>query len=251
MKAKTPQELYNSICSSSKADLSKIDIDIGVSRVEITELSNGFTLTAKQDIDDGDIVLVERSDVFHTLTNKEMNTPASDACFLVCNILQDPKMRRIYDEFSLDSSLAIKYEPSKVDKKYLIKLKRKTGTSYEEILKLWRVVCAYHVVVSSGLNVRTQLSKYINRINHSCYPNSEINSSNLSRSDFTRRLISFRAVQAIQKGEQITFCYMSPSLVSIPDVAQRREKLKTEYNFVCECDRCVEEALDAGQSSNI
>ncbi|WP_392352595.1 SET domain-containing protein [Pseudoalteromonas rhizosphaerae] len=251
MKAKSPQELHASMRGISKADVSKTDIDIGVSRVEITEQADGFTLTAKQDIDDGDIVLVERSDVFHTLTIKEMNTPASDACFLVCKILKDPKMRVKYDEFGLDTSLVIKYEPSQVDKKYLIKLGEKTGTSFEEVLKLWQVVCAHYVLASSRWKVRTQLSKYINRINHSCYPNSEIKSLKLSKNDFTRRLISLRAVQSIQKGDKITFCYMPPSLVSISNVAQRREILKTEYKFVCECDRCVEEALDVGKSNNI
>lgn len=256
MRSKTPQELYNSILSISEANASKIDminsdIDIGVSLVEITKLADGFTLTAKQDIDEGDVVLVERSDIFHVLTNKEVNTPVSDACFLVCNILRDSKMRSIYDELSLDSSLAIKYEPSKEDKKYLKKLTKKTGTSYEEILELWRVVSVYSVIVSSDLKVRIQLSKYINRINHSCYPNTEIKSSNLSWNDFTRRLILFRAVQPIQKGDRITFCYVQPNLVSIVDVAQRREKLKTTYNFVCECDRCVEEALYVGQSNKI
>lgn len=251
MKAKSPQELYDSISSISKADVSKTDIDIGVSRVEITEQTDGFTLTAKQDIDDGDIVLVERSDVFHTLTIKEMKIPASDACFLVRNILKDPKMRIKYDEFGLDTSLIIKYEPTNKDKKYLIKLGKKTGTSFEEVLKLWQVVSAYYVRATSRGKVRTQLSKYINRINHSCYPNSEIKSLELSKNDFTRRLISLRAVQSIQKGDKITFCYIPPSLVSISDVAQRREKLKTEYKFVCECDRCVGEALDVGKSNHI
>ena len=63
--------------------------------------------------------------------------------------------------------------------------------------------------------------------NHSCYPNAVVL--------FDGRCLSLRALNSIQKGEEILVSYVDPT--ESRDL--RREKLKARYFFTCECEKCV------------
>jgi SET and MYND domain-containing protein len=60
-------------------------------------------------------------------------------------------------------------------------------------------------------------------INHSCDPN--------AFAYFEGRKLHVRSLKKIAAGEEITICYLDPTL----DVAARRALLKHEYLFDCNC----------------
>jgi SET and MYND domain-containing protein len=62
--------------------------------------------------------------------------------------------------------------------------------------------------------------------NHSCCPNAAV--------VFNGRTVSLRALDKIQKGEQIFISYIDPTQSTDERVAQ----LKERYFFQCECPKC-------------
>ncbi len=60
-------------------------------------------------------------------------------------------------------------------------------------------------------------------INHSCKPN--------AHAFFEGQKLWVRALRKIAAGEEITICYLDPTL----DVIARRSILKREYFFACRC----------------
>lgn len=225
-----------------------IEAEVDISKVEMAQLTNGIGLLAKKDMEEGEVVFVERSEVFHELTPADFSNPACDACFLVRKIIQDPQTERFYDEFDLDSSCIHANKPSKDDKKFLKRLAKKSKVSYEKVLDIWKVVCAYHVrgVLSTTMNqkIRIQLSKFFNRTNHSCNPNTTIVHIFSSESDFYNRLLTVKASREIKSGEEITFSYIDPRLASTLNFESRREEIKSTYGFICRCEKCIEESDD-------
>jgi hypothetical protein len=219
-------------------------MEVDTSKVEIAQLSNNFALIAKQKIEEGEVVFVERSDVFYQLTADDFSNPACDACFLVRKIVQDSQTEKFYDEFDLDSSCIHVNKPSRDDKKFLKRLAKKSKISYEKVLDIWKVVCAYHVkgVLATPMTskIRIQLSKYFNRTNHSCKPNTSVIHVFSSESDFCSRLLTVKASRQIKSGEEITFSYIDPFLASTLD--SRREEIKSTYGFICMCEKCLEES---------
>ncbi|MGK0270399.1 MAG: hypothetical protein ACI88H_001045 [Cocleimonas sp.] len=223
-----------------------INTEIDISKVEISLLINGTGLLAKKNIEKGEVVFVERSEVFHELTSADFSNPACDACFLVRKIIQDPQTAKFYNEFDLDSSCVHANKPSKDDKKFLKKLSKKSKVPYEKVLDIWKIVCAYHVkgVLATPINqkIRVQLSRLFNRTNHSCNPNTTVIHIFSLESDFYSRLLTVKATRQIQKGEEITFSYIDPQLASTLDFNSRREELKSSYGFICNCEKCLEES---------
>ncbi|KAK4155397.1 hypothetical protein C8A00DRAFT_42028 [Chaetomidium leptoderma] len=66
-------------------------------------------------------------------------------------------------------------------------------------------------------------------INHSCDPNAFV--------FFEGRQLRIRSLKKIAAGEEVTICYLDPTL----DVAARKALLKHEYFFDCYCNRCKSE----------
>ena len=223
-----------------------IAVEIDTSKVEIAQFTNGKGLLAKKNIEEGEVVFVERSEVFHELTAADFSNPACDSCFLVRKIIQDPQTAKFYDEFDLDSSCVSVNKPSRDDKKFLKKLSKKSKAPYEKVLDIWKIVCAYHVkgVLATSINqkFRVQLSRLFNRTNHSCNPNTTVIHIFSSESDFDSRLLTVKATRQIQKGEEITFSYIDPGLASTLDFNSRQEELKSNYGFICNCEKCLKES---------
>lgn len=239
--------INNFINNHEAVTMSKnINAEVDTSKVEIAQLSIGKGILAKKDIAEGEVVFTEHSDVFHQLTAADFRNPACDACFLVRKIIQDPQTRKSYDEFGLDSSCVHVNKPSRDDKKFLKKLSKKSKVSYEKVLDTWQIACAYHVkaILKTPMNqkIRVQLSRLINRTNHSCNPNTTVIHVFSLESDFYSRLLTVKATRQIQKGEEITFSYIDPVLASTLDFESRQEKIKSTYGFICGCERCVEES---------
>lgn len=220
------------------------EVDTG--KVEIVQLNNGMGLLANKDIEEGEVVYAEQSDVFHELTEIDFANPACDACFLVRKITQDPQTAKFYEEFDLDSSDVHSSIPSREDKKFLKKLSKKARVPYEKVLNIWKIVCAYHVkaILTTPFNnkVRVQLSRLFNRTNHSCNPNSAVTHIFSVKTDFYSRLLTVTAIRPIKEGEEITFSYLDPLLASTLDLNLRREELMSCYGFTCNCEKCIEES---------
>lgn len=51
------------------------------------------------------------------------------------------------------------------------------------------------------------------------------------------RLMQIKTIRAVQKGDPLTISYIDTSL----PVAARRQRLRDDYYFDCECDRCLRE----------
>lgn len=225
-----------------EGDVVKVD----VSKVEITQYGNNYGLFALQNIKKGEAVYVERAEIFHVLTEEDMSNPACDACFLVRKIFQDSQTEKLYYELGLESSNVGESKPSRDDRIFLKRLAKKSKVSYERVLEIWLVVCAYHVKAVQDTyisqRIRLQLSKNFNRTNHSCNPNSDVIHKFSSKSDFDSRLLIVKASRPIKNGEEVTFSYLDPSVASILNVESRRELIKSTYGFTCMCDKCIEES---------
>ncbi|GAO47557.1 hypothetical protein G7K_1762-t1 [Saitoella complicata NRRL Y-17804] len=74
-------------------------------------------------------------------------------------------------------------------------------------------------------------------LNHSCAPNTKIGNP----LQYTNYKISVNAITDITEGEEVTITYTNPNM----DKERRRDLLRKEYGFVCDCVRCVkgEEAV--------
>ena len=215
-------------------------------KVEIVSLKNGKGVVASHYIAEGEVFLTERSELFHELTADDYNDPACDACFLVREILREPAYRLLYGKFGFDSFSVHAKKPTKDDKKFLKKLAKNSEFSYDRILHMFKNVCAYNVRAfyksPSSQRVRIQLSKIVNKVNHSCNPNTSVLNTFSTESDFNSNLISLKAIRPIQIGEEITFSYVAPELISTLDVSPRRAEIKSLFGFICYCEKCLEES---------
>ncbi|OTA97937.1 hypothetical protein M434DRAFT_391545 [Hypoxylon sp. CO27-5] len=111
--------------------------------------------------------------------------------------------------------------------------------SHDSIMEAIEVLCQLQVNSFNRLDVDTgQSGVYVNTalamLNHSCIPNAFV--------QFVGRKAILHAFQEIKKGEEIEISYID---VTLPR-SQRREALKTRYNFDCVCPRCRED-LDVYQ----
>jgi hypothetical protein len=228
------------------------NIEFDDSKVEVTNLDNGIGIIAKKYIAEGETVYEERCEVFHELTNADFSDPACDACFLVRKIIQDPQAGRLYDEFCFDSTCVHASKPTRDDKRFLRKLSKKSKVSYDKTLGLFKAVCAYNVRVflESPLNkkIRIQLSKLVNRTNHSCNPNTSVLNMFLTESDFNTRVLIVQAIRPIQKGEEVTFSYINLRIASTLDFNSRRAEIKSLFGFSCNCEKCLEESRQSFHS---
>jgi len=96
----------------------------------------------------------------------------------------------------------------------------------------------------------TALFPAICMINHSCTPNVEIA---YTQGNYTASIV---ATRDIEEGEEVCHCYVS--LEEMPGVLERREHLKRQHMFLCECRLCEEQMaevegrqeVDSGQEEN-
>jgi len=143
--------------------------------------------------------------------------------------------------------LALWDPPVDVDKKRLAKLSKRTFQSADtEALRkrfneeLFSYDAFLRNLGRMSLNLEGHGGLYIlhSHLNHSCTPNVSVRhlhqSSNLSR-------ISLVAKRDIAAGEELLISYVDPGL----PVSARQHKLR-EWSFRCECERCKEEGLTAG-----
>uniref|UniRef100_A0A1B6F9J3 Protein-lysine N-trimethyltransferase SMYD5 n=1 Tax=Cuerna arida TaxID=1464854 RepID=A0A1B6F9J3_9HEMI len=79
-------------------------------------------------------------------------------------------------------------------------------------------------------------------VNHSCLPNA---APHFPHSDHT---LSLRAERVIQPNEEITISYLEECLLA-HSRHTRHKVLREHYLFVCNCDRCQEQAEDADETS--
>jgi hypothetical protein len=225
-----------------------IDENVGLdySKVEITKLKNGIGIIATKDIAEGETVYEECTEVFQLLTIADALNPVCDACFLVKKIIQDPQTRKAFDEFGLDSSHVHENKPTKDDKRFLKNLSKKSKVSYDKILGLFRIVCAYNVkvILISPVNqkIRIQLSKLFNRTNHSCNPNTTVLNIFTKEREYDSQLLAVKAIRPIKKGEEVTFSYIDPIITSNFDLNSRRTEIKSLFGFTCNCEKCLEES---------
>lgn len=80
-------------------------------------------------------------------------------------------------------------------------------------------------------------------LNHSCRPNSKVvdtlgRLAEIIGNRFLAKLILVVSLEeGIAKDKEVTISYINPDW----SVALRRDNLKRDYGFDCDCERCVEE----------
>ncbi|XP_057569991.1 SET and MYND domain-containing protein 4 isoform X2 [Hippopotamus amphibius kiboko] len=84
---------------------------------------------------------------------------------------------------------------------------------------------------SRQVRLATGLFPVVSLLNHSCSPNTSVS--------FTSTVATVRASQQIRKGQEILHCYGPHK--SRMGVAERRQKLRSQYFFDCNCPPCERE----------
>lgn len=92
-------------------------------------------------------------------------------------------------------------------------------------------------IVTNSRQVRlaTGVFPVVSLLNHSCSPNTSVS--------FTGTVATIRAAQHIRKGQEIVHCYGPHQ--SRMGVAERQQKLRSQYFFDCSCPACHTETLRA------
>ncbi|XP_077898750.1 protein-lysine N-methyltransferase SMYD4 isoform X1 [Ictidomys tridecemlineatus] len=95
-------------------------------------------------------------------------------------------------------------------------------------------------IIANSRQVRlaTGIFPVVSLLNHSCSPNTSMS--------FTSTVATIRAAQRIRKGQEILHCY-GPHQNRM-GIAERQQKLRSQYFFDCSCPACHTEELrtDAG-----
>lgn len=97
--------------------------------------------------------------------------------------------------------------------------------------------------------------KFISRVNHSCAPSMAIvparvyakqRGSGVGESvEESGGVLLAHAIRDLLPGERLTFCYGPAELAQHWDLQKRREYLRAELGFTCNCERCAAE--EAGE----
>uniref|UniRef100_A0A8D2DSL9 Protein-lysine N-methyltransferase SMYD4 n=1 Tax=Sciurus vulgaris TaxID=55149 RepID=A0A8D2DSL9_SCIVU len=90
-------------------------------------------------------------------------------------------------------------------------------------------------IIANSRQVRlaTGIFPVVSLLNHSCSPNTSVS--------FTSTVATIRAAQRIRKGQEILHCYGPHK--SWMGVAERQQKLRSQYYFDCSCPACHTEEL--------
>ncbi|KAM4843539.1 SET and MYND domain-containing protein 4 isoform 2-T4 [Thomomys bottae] len=91
------------------------------------------------------------------------------------------------------------------------------------------------VTSSRQVRLATGIFPVLSLLNHSCSPNTSLS--------FSGTVVTIRATQQIRKGQEILHCYGPHK--SRMSVAERQQKLKSQYFFDCSCPACHTEELRA------
>ncbi|XP_012871767.1 PREDICTED: SET and MYND domain-containing protein 4 [Dipodomys ordii] len=102
-------------------------------------------------------------------------------------------------------------------------------------LEAWNISRSKESFVTSSKQVRlaTGIFPVVSLLNHSCSPNTSLS--------FAGTVVTIRATQQIGKGQEILHCYGPHE--SRMSIAERQQKLKSQYFFDCSCPACHTEEL--------
>ncbi|XP_073902679.1 SET and MYND domain-containing protein 4 isoform X2 [Castor canadensis] len=84
------------------------------------------------------------------------------------------------------------------------------------------------ITTSRQIRLATGIFPVVSLLNHSCRPNTSVS--------FTNTVATIRAAQQIGRGQEILHCYGPHE--SRMDVAERQQKLRSQYFFDCSCPAC-------------
>ena len=194
--------------------------------VMITEIpGKGVGLVASKDFKAGQLILAE-TPVIKSLANQgdRQGLTLTDFCEKICKMSADMK--------SKITKLTAKETPP--------------GFSQDIIQMGLRENCLEEIKICIfGLgffaDVKENLFFFFNKnfVNHSCSPNASFLVLN-SSSEVTAEL---RAIKDISKGEEVTYCFLSP-FKSVKTKSQRRIMLRDIFGFDCRCCVCTGEVPD-------
>ncbi|XP_055476283.1 SET and MYND domain-containing protein 4 isoform X3 [Psammomys obesus] len=106
----------------------------------------------------------------------------------------------------------------------------------QAITSLWHTESNESVITDSRqVRLATGIFPVVSLLNHSCSPNTSMS--------FTGTAATVRAARQIRKGEEILHCYGPHE--SRMGVAERQQKLSSQYFFDCSCPACQAETLEA------
>jgi len=122
----------------------------------------------------------------------------------------------------------------------------KVFSSFEDWQKLHKLLLIWSCNSFEGGRIYPKTS----RVNHSCNPNSVIQTSNDSqRCDDNNDGQKLLAATKIEKGSEIFISYLG--LLLYTDTALRRKKLKQTKFFECACSRCSDKSSESNGAAQI
>ena len=77
-------------------------------------------------------------------------------------------------------------------------------------------------------------------LEHACAPNARVTVANESA------VLTVRATERIAAGQKISFSYIDEGWLAVATVEQRRDRLRSELGFYCQCESCCTTARRCG-----
>ena len=201
----------------------------------------------------GELIFAEPVVVSYELTKKDMNSPGTDALFLVRHILENKDARSEFKSLELKAIPGVFEKPKKSENHALRKLSKSLPYSHEQIIRCWQIVSTYFIIARHTNDVknsaatkeysfiRCQLSHFHSKINHSCSPNARPTAVFKSKESYFDKSAPLFASKKISAGEEITFSYMMQPEFSYLPVLTRQKVLQQNYHFKCVCKKCLAE----------
>ena len=188
----------------------------------------GISCIATKDIKKGSLVLRESPQLFLTdqmvedLDNLEKNVIESFLGMSRENRKKYMRLHNIYrkrENWSEEMKNDLQERAAKLAKNEMVV----SNLSMEKALKVWGIYKTN--TFTNGVYLK------MSRFNHSCQPNTELFWNQETDTQ------DVRALRKIKQGEEITHCYTS-LYDGMWSRDERRIKLKSDYNFDCNCEGC-------------
>ncbi|MCC2607928.1 SET domain-containing protein-lysine N-methyltransferase [Planctobacterium marinum] len=193
---------------------------------------HGLGVFAKQDIEEGEIILTERSHVFHYMKSHEIRIKASDACFLVKKLIEKKAMMKQFKQLKLNCDEKHSVSMPDADNRFLRRLSYENKLPFEELRDIWKVVCQYYMRITfPPQTFRIQLSPFCNRLNHSNNYNAAVGHACRSYTAFLNNIVVVAAMRPIEAGEEVTIWYLPEHRAYYADLSAINHDLKRLYGF--------------------
>ena len=207
--------------------------------VEIRTSNLGRALFATSRFDAGDVILSERPLVTVPGNDIPPGWVAMNGCWRLVEALIRERAKLV--EFNswqlhLGSTVPID-ELSLMDERSLHKRYR---IPRNVLRSLYRRMVAYNIGYRDELDETYSIYHLLSLMNHACRPKARLVQKPIGAAGI---MVSLVAIGPLQRGEEITWCYMGDDDTFLQSTYEKRQRaLLDRFGFSCACALCKEEA---------